>query len=218
MTGVRKYFKDPFPGISHFVGAALSIVAMIVLIQLSAGSSLRITAFAIYGASMILLYLASAINHSLHCGAKVDAILERIDYMAIFLLIAGTYTPVCLIGIPGPLAWAILAAEWIMAAVGIGMVIANRTQSHGVRALMYVIMGWMALIAVTQLTGRLPASAVVWLVVGGVVYSLGAIVYVTNRPHIWPGWFNAHDLWHSMVLAGSTCHFLVMLAIIGVAK
>ena len=215
VPSVCKWIKEPFPGLSHFFGAALSILAMIVLLEASAGNPWRIVAFAIYGSCMIALYLASGLTHSVHCSAGVGKWLDRCDYMAIFLLIAGTYTPVCLIAIGGVWGWTILSAEWLMAAAGITMVLSGRGMSNGVRASLYVAMGWLAIVAGVPVLRHLSTPAVLWMLAGGVIYSVGAVVFVLNRPNLWPGRFRAHDLWHCMVLGGSACHFILMLCIIG---
>jgi len=211
---VSKYIKDPFPGLSHFFGAGLSIIAMIVLLMASAGKPWWIACFSIYGGCMITLYLASGTCHSVHCKPALEKWLDRFDYIAIFLLIAGTYTPVCLIGLGGVWGWTILIAEWTVAAVGIGLVVSGRGMSNLVRSILYVVMGWLAIVAASPILHSLSGPALAWLFAGGVVYSVGAVVFVTNRPNLIPGWFNAHDLWHCMVLAGSTCHFFLMLAMI----
>ncbi len=216
MRPVRTYIKDPFPGLSHFFGAALSIVALIVLLRASSGHTGWKIAFCIYGVCMFLLYMASGMCHSIYCKPEMETWLDRFDYMAIFLLIAGTYTPVCLIGLrnhPG-WAWSIVIAEWTMAAGGIGAVLFGRRMSDAARAVLYVCMGWLALIAAAPImqTFTLPAKA--WLFAGGALYSIGAVVFVTDKPTLVPGWFRAHDLWHVMVLGGSACHFFLMLNIL----
>ena len=140
--------------------------------------------------------------------------LDRFDYIAIFILIAGTYTPLCLIALHSPLGMGILTTEWLMAATGIAMTIFGPGVSDRVRSILYVIMGWLAIIAAVPIFHMLSIIALCWLIGGGILYSLGAVVFVSNRPHLWPGKFAAHDLWHCMVLGGSACHFFLMLCII----
>lgn len=211
MPSVSTYIKDPFPGLSHFFGAALSVVALLVLIHLSVGHPASwMIGFSIYGASLIALYLASGFCHSLHVSPAVSQWLNRFDYMAIFLLIAGTCTPICLIALRGPWGWGLLIAEWLAAVVGIGMVLLGHGLSDKARAILYVTMGWVAAVGVLPVIHALSPAEIGWLFAGGIIYSLGAIVFVKDRPHLIPGWFNAHDLWHCMVLAGSGCHFVLM--------
>ncbi|HET6252076.1 MAG TPA: hemolysin III family protein [Tepidisphaeraceae bacterium] len=218
MTRIRRWVKDPFPGLSHLLGAFLSVAAMIVLLEMSVGKPWRIVAFAIYGASMISLYLASAAAHSIYCSPAAEKWLDRCDYMAIFLLIAGTYTPVCLIGLrekAAGWAWTILAVEWLLALVGIALILFRGGMSNLVRSIIYVSMAWLAIFAAVPVMQTLSHTAILWMIGGGILYSVGAAVFVLDRPHLWPGRFQAHDLWHCMVLGGSTCHFILMLCIIG---
>ena len=211
MSWVQRCFKEPFPGISHFVGALLSVAALVALLVRAEGRVWHVVGFAIYGTSLILLYAASALAHSIHCSPKIDERLTRLDYSAIFLLIAGTYTPICLVPLRGAWGWALLAAIWSLAAVGIWSVWVWRNRRTWARTLIYICMGWLAILAVGEIVRVFTPAALAWLVAGGVVYSAGAVVFVTDRPHLWPGRFMAHDLWHTMVLAGSAFHFMVML-------
>lgn len=213
MSRISRWIKDPFPGLSHLFGVLLSIAALFVLLNAAGGNLGHTVAFAIYGASLILLYLASGLCHSIHCSPRAAMWLDRFDYMAIYLLIAGTYTPLCLIALRGTWGWSILIVEWAMALAGITLVLTGRPRSNLPRTILYLSMSWLVVIAAAPLLRNIPSPAVWWLLAGGVVYSVGAVVFVLNRPHLWPGRFQAHDLWHCMVLAGSACHFIVMLSI-----
>jgi hemolysin III len=206
MTRIR----DPFSGVSHFVGAVLALIGLVVLAVLAWGQPTKLAAFAIYGSGAVALYLASAIYHSLHTESPWP---QRFDHMAIYVMIAGTYTPVCLVALPGQLGYSMLGIEWGLALVGI---IANVWFGGGpavMRVILYLGMGWLAVIAIPQLRVVMPAQAVTWLLAGGILYSLGTVIYATERPKLWPGKFGAHDLWHVFVLAASGCHFLMMLDI-----
>src|SRR5687768_10600031 len=119
MSWVQRCFKEPFPGISHLVGALLSIAALVALLVRAEGRVWHVVGFAVYGTSLILLYAASTLAHSIHCSPKTDERLTRLDYSAIFLLIAGTYTPICLVPLRGPWGWGLLAAIWSLAFLGI---------------------------------------------------------------------------------------------------
>ena len=203
--------KDPFPGLSHWVGVALSVAALVLLLNRADGRVWHVVGFAIYGASLILLYLASALAHSIRCSPRGESLLDAFDYAAIFLLIAGTYTPLCLVNLRGPWGFGLLAVAWGIAAFGIASLVFWQSGRSRLRVLLYVVMGWLALLAAPAIVRSVPAAGVWWLIAGGVVYTLGALVFVTDRPHLWPKRFVAHDLWHCMVLAGSACHFVVML-------
>ena len=203
--------KDPFPGLSHWVGVGLSVAGLALLIDRADGRVWHVVGFAVYGASLILLYLASALAHSIRCSPKGEALLDAFDYAAIFLLIAGTYTPLCLVNLRGPWGWGLLAAAWAIAAFGIASLVFWQSGKSVLRVVLYVVMGWLAVIAAPAILRTVPAGGLWWLVAGGVIYTLGAVVFVTDRPHLWRNRFVAHDLWHCMVLAGSACHFVVML-------
>jgi hemolysin III len=210
MASLRRCIKEPFPGISHFVGALLSVAALVILLLYANGRVWHVVGFAVYGATLILLYLASAMAHSIHCSPRTGARLDRLDYSAIFLLIAGTYTPICLVPLRGPWGWTLLGCVWGLAVIGICTVWFPRWRKDWARVVIYLSMGWLALIATGEIVSRFTGPALAWLLAGGVVYSAGAAVFVTNRPCLWSGRFVAHDLWHVMVLLGSACHFMVM--------
>ncbi len=205
----RLKIREPFCGLSHFVGIVLAVIALVVLLVLSRGRPLHLLAFSIYGVSLILVYLTSTLYHSLPESGRRGQWLLRFDYMAIFLLIAGTYAPVCLLALPRNWGLGLIITEYTLAAVGIVTVLFNGGPDLR-RVLLYVCMGWLSLIAIGPLCRSLPAGALWWLFGGGVVYSVGVVVFATDRPHLWPGKFCAHDLWHLFVLGGSACHFVMM--------
>ena len=187
------------------------------LLVAAAGKPLHLVGFAVYGLSLVLLYSASALAHSLDCSPRNATRLERFDYIAIFLLIAGTYTPLCLVSLRGPWGWGLFAAAWATAAVGIATLFLTKPGLHWPRVATYVAMGWLAVFAAPEINRVLPRGAIALLIAGGVVYSLGAFVFLTKWPRLWPGRFGSHDLWHCMVLAGSAFHFAVMLAYVAPA-
>lgn len=206
----RRGLRDPFSGISHYVGAGLALVGLIVLVVLAAGRPFQLASFLVYGAGAILLYLASAIYHSVHTDSPWP---QRFDHMAIYVMIAGTYTPVCLVVLRGPIGYGMLTAEWGMVVIGVVANVWFGGGPHWLRVTLYLGMGWLAALFLPQLEAHLPAGAAAWLLAGGIVYTLGTVVYATERPRLWPGKFDAHDLWHIFVLAASACHFVMMLMI-----
>jgi len=202
--------KDPFPAWSHWAGAVLAVVGSVALLAAGVKPPLQLVALAVYGVSLVLLYIASAVAHSVRCEPRLAQRLDRLDYAAIFVVIAGTYTPFCVITLRGPWGWTMLACVWAAAALGITLVYAGNPTRHWPRVLIYVVMGWLVVAAAGPLARALPPAAMAWLAAGGVVYTAGAAVYMTGRPRLWPGRFGSHDLWHCMVLVGSACHFLVI--------
>jgi hemolysin III len=129
----------------------------------------------------------------------------------IYLLIADSYTPLCLIVLRGAWGWSIFGIEWGLAIVGLSLTMAWKTVPDGLRLAIYLAMGWLIVIAMSPLRALITPTEWHWLVAGGVTYTLGAIVFATDRPHLVPGKFHAHDLWHLFVLGGSLCHFILML-------
>src|SRR3954452_21487918 len=140
MSRLQRCVKEPFPGISHLVGALLSVAALVVLLHRAEGRTMHVISFAIYGASLILLYAASAMAHSIHCSPRTGEHLDRLDYSAIFVLIAGTYTPICLVPLRGPGGWALLACVWTLAAAGILSVWVWRSRKNWARVTIYLCM------------------------------------------------------------------------------
>ena len=190
----------------------MALVGMIVLLVMTRGTPWHYVSFAIYGVSLVTLYIASGFAHTVF-GERAEDRMERFDYASIFALIAGTYTPICLTALRGPWGWTLLGIEWGLALFGILAVIVSRSRPRKLTMTLYLIMGWLVLVAIGPVMERMSGTALGWLVAGGVVYSLGAVVFAVNRPNLWPGRFNAHDLWHTMVLTGSACHFMVMLCL-----
>jgi hemolysin III len=214
MSRIARWIKEPFCGLSHLFGAALSVAGLVVLLVVTSGRPWHVTGVAIYGASLILLYVASTLCHSVRCSETSAKRLDRFDHAAIFLLIAGTYTPLCLVTLRGPWGWTILAVEWALAVVGIVLVVLGQVRAQWPRVAVYLAMGWIAMVAVVPLVQLLPGWAIFWMLAGGVLYTLGAILYAMDWPHLWPGKFHAHDLWHVLVLAASACHFVMILRFI----
>lgn len=207
----RFRLKDPFCGVSHGIGALLAIAGLVFLIIESHGDPWRITSFAIYGVTLFVLYLASALYHSLRVGPRAEGALYGFDRAAIYALIAGTYTPICLVALPAGWGWSLLGTVWGLAIVGITIdVISRRRAPDWLQGLMYLATGWVAIVAIGPLVRSLPVAALGWLAAGCVIYTAGAVICVTDRPKIKPGVFSAHEIWHVLVIAGSVCHFIVM--------
>lgn len=208
---ISRWIKEPFCGLSHFAGSLLSIAGLIALLVVTRNSPWHYVSFAIYGTSLIVLFTASGLVHSLHCSPATEDKLERFDYVSIFVLIAGTYTPLCLTALRGPWGWSLFGIEWSLALFGAITVLLTDKRPKRITTPLYLIMGWLAVIAIGPLTQHLPTPALIWLLGGGIAYSVGAVIFTFDRPHLWPGKFSAHDLWHALVLTGSACHFVMML-------
>ena len=206
--------RDPFSGLSHLAGALLSVLGLVLLIYhaVTYGHTRHVVAFAIFGASLILLYTASALYHLLPLSPKGIRLLRRIDHMMIFVLIAGTYTPVCLIPLRGGWGYSLLVGVWLLAIIGVLLKIFWLEAPRWFSTLLYVIMGWLIVIAFWPLTDSLATGGVLWMVLGGLFYTIGAVFYGTKwPPNLVPGWFGFHEVFHLFVLAGSFSHFWLMI-------
>jgi hemolysin III len=198
--------REPFNAGSHFIGFLLAGLGTWYLLQMASGRA-QLLAFGIYGATLLLLYGASTCYHGLPLSAAGLRRLRTLDHIAIYFLIAGTYTPVAAITLResgGPI---LLAASWIIAAAGIPFKIRWLDAPVWVSTGTYLGMGYLALVAVVPLA-REVGTGLGWLIAGGVAYSVGAIIYAVERPDPLPGRFGHHGLWHLLVLAGSACHFM----------
>jgi hemolysin III len=195
--------------LTHLAGAVLSVAALVVLVWLaiSARDARQLVAFTIFGISQIALFTASALYHSLPLSPAGVARLRRIDHMMVFVLIAGTYTPICLVALRGGWGWSLFGVVW---GIALGGLIIKTRWMHAPKWLstaLYLAMGWAVVVAAPVLFDRLPVGAVAWLLAGGIIYSIGAVIYALKRPNLIPGVFDAHALWHLFVLAGSACFF-----------
>jgi hemolysin III len=202
--------REPVNAWSHFVGLVLAAAGTGVLLWLARGTA-QTAAFAVYGGSLVLLYAASTVYHALPLPPDRLRFLRTLDHIAIYFLIAGTYTPVALVTLHGPPGWALLAAAWAIAVAGIPFKIWWLDAPVWLSTGIYLAMGYMALLAAAPLAAAVSASGLAWLVAGGVAYTIGAIVFSRGRPDPFPGVFGHHEIWHLFVLAGSGCHFAFML-------
>lgn len=207
----RFRMKEPFSGLSHLLGAVFGVVALVVLLVYSGGNGWKITSFAIYGASLIILYTASALYHLLPAHPDTVERLRKFDQCAIYLLIAGTYTPMCLIHLRGGWGWSLFGVVWGIALAGILTQVLWKKMPVWLHVVLYLIMGWAAIIGIGPISQSIGAAALRWLLCGGVIYTVGGVVFATERPRLWPEFFGFHDLWHVFVLAGTAAHFMMMI-------
>lgn len=200
------YHGERFNGISHLVGAALALAGLVVLVVLASlqGDPWKIVSFSIYGASLFLLYTLSTLYHSLRGRAK--QIFMKLDHVAIYLLIAGSYTPFTLVTLRGVWGWTLFVIIWGLAIVGIIVDCRHKDGSRAIQMVIYLLMGWLILVAMYPLIQSLPTGALALLVLGGVFYTSGIVFYALDKRIK-----HAHGIWHLFVLAGSISHFLVML-------
>jgi len=200
------YHGERFNSYSHLIGALLALAGAVVLIVVGAlqGDVWKIVSFSIYGASLVLLYSFSTLYHSTRGGAK--RLFQKLDHNAIYLLIAGSYTPFTLVTLRGPWGWTLFGVIWGLAAVGMlqESLLGKRTRTLSL--VIYVLMGWVALVAVVPLIEALSPAGFAWLAAGGVIYTLGIAFYLYDEK--FKHW---HGIWHLFVVAGSAVHYVAIL-------
>lgn len=201
------YPGEKFNSVTHLIGAALAIAGLSILVTIAVlqRDLLKVVSFSIYGATLVLLYGLSTIYHSVR-NRRAKAILQVLDHNAIYLLIAGSYTPIALVTLRGTWGWTLFGLSWGLALFGIVQEMTLGRYTRRLSMALYLLMGWLVVIAIKPLTQAMPVPGLVWLVVGGLVYSLGIYFYVhgERRRHF-------HGIWHLFVLGGSFCHFICML-------
>ncbi|EJO5348583.1 hemolysin III family protein [Clostridium botulinum] len=207
-----KKFRDPVSGLTHLFGAIMSILGLILLVNYSIfqNSPLHITVFSIFGGSLILLYTASSIYHLVTTSEKSIRILRRIDHSMIYVLIAGSYTPICLIALKGNFGLTMLTIIWSLAIIGILVKNFWFSAPRWISTGFYLMMGWLIIVAIFPLSKSLSSGALFWLITGGFAYSIGGVIYGTKLPKISSKYFSFHDIFHIFVLLGSLCHFILM--------
>lgn len=206
--------KEPGSAITHFIGMIAAIIAAFPLLYKASQSTNRIylISLTIYAVSLILLYAASTTYHTFNISKKINTILKKIDHMMIFILIAGSYTPVCLITLKGKTGIVLLSIVWAIAIIGICIKAFWVYCPKWVSSILYISMGWTCVLAFSKLLDALSTPAFLWLLFGGIIYTIGGIIYalklsVFNKKH---KYFGSHEIFHLFVMGGSICHFVVM--------
>ncbi len=207
-------FREPVNGLTHLGGAILAFFGMIALLIVGWNPPIKLISVIIYGVSLIALFLASGIYHTVRVTPAIQAILRKFDHSAIFVLIAGTYTPFCLNAFTGFWRWGLLAIIWAIAAIGILVKIYFANAPRWLHTGTYVVMGWLCLLAAPQMPSVLSPNAIVWLILGGIIYTLGAVIYATKIFNFVPGKFGFHEIWHIFVLLGAMAHFVAVMSVI----
>lgn len=199
------YRGERFNGVSHLAGAILAAAGMAVLVTSSAlhHDAWKVVSAVVYGTTLVLLYTISTLYHSLRGPAK--GLFQRLDYCAIYLLIAGSYTPFCLVTLRGPWGWTLFGIVWGLAVLGMLQEIKPRSEARVLSVVIYAVMGWIVLIAVKPLLAALGSAGFTWLAAGGVLYTVGIVFYAYD--HRFRHW---HGIWHLFVIAGSLLHFVAI--------
>ena len=206
--------REPGSAITHFIGMMLALFAAVPLLVKAGVSSgaKTFTAMAIFMASMVLLYGASAMYHSVNLSGRSLRIFRKLDHMMIFVLIAGSYTPVCLIVLGGDLGYTLLTLVWGIALGGMLIKACWITCPKWFSSVIYIAMGWVCLLVFGRLLDTLPTAAFLWLLAGGIIYTAGGVIYALKLPLFNSKHkdFGSHEVFHLFVMAGSACHFVFM--------
>lgn len=209
--------REPVNGLTHFFTAIAAVGGLIALLIIGWGNPGKEVSLAVYGVSVILLFAASATYHMVKAEPHVIEVLRKFDHSAIYLLIAGSYTPICFNMFSGFWQWGMLVIVWSLAAIGIGVKIFIIKAPRWLTAGVYILMGWLCVIALKEMLTALPMGALIWLAIGGLIYTLGAVVYVTKIFNFVPGKFGFHEVWHIFVILGALAHFIAVLVYVAPA-
>jgi hemolysin III len=205
-----QHFRQPFNGLSHLIGAVLSLFGLIILMVRGWGDSTKEISYLIYGLSLVLLFSASAAYHLINASERPMLILRKLDHTAIYLLIAGTYTPICLLFFEGFWRIGLLSIIWGMGLAGIIVKLFVIKAPRWVTAGIYLVMGWMCVMAASEMLRSMPPGALLWLAIGGLFYTLGAVIYITKKLDFIPDVFGFHEVWHIFVMLGAASHFILI--------
>lgn len=204
--------NEPVSSITHLVGASLSIIGLVFLVIISAlkGNVWHIISFSIFGAALVLLYLASTLYHFFDINTKAKNVFRRIDHSMIYVLIAATYTPVCLTALRGVWGWSILVVIWTIAITGISLKSSGVMMKGGLSMISYILMGWVIVIAIFPLSKIIPLSNILWLLLGGIFYTIGASFFYFEKEEQKKIW-GPHETFHIFVILGSVAHYVFVI-------
>jgi hemolysin III len=199
--------SERFNSMSHLVGAVLALAGAVVLVVMASrgGDTRRIVSFSIYGATLFLLYLVSTLYHGLPTG-RAKHVFHVLDHQAIYLLIAGSYTPFTLVTLDGSVGWWLFGAIWGMAVLGLVLDALPRRGARILPFFIYFVMGWLIVMAINPLLAALPRTGFIWLLTGGLLYTSGIVFFALDHRYPW-----MHSMWHLFVLAGSISHYVAIL-------
>ena len=221
MNRHNKHLKDPGSAITHFIGMLMAIFAAVPLLIKAAREPdhIYLISLTIYALSLILLYAASTTYHTFDLSEKANTILKKIDHMMIFILIAGTYTPVCMVVLGDKTGWSLLTLVWGIAIVGILINALWITCPKWFSSLIYIAMGWVCILAISKIIAALPAGGFAWLLAGGIIYTAGGIIYALKLPifNSRHRYFGSHEIFHLFVMGGSLCHYMMMYGYVAAA-
>lgn len=211
--GSRHVTDERFNTVSHLVAACFALVGAGLLVAQASvqGDPWKIVGLVIYGLSLVTLFASSALHHAIDGGPRVNEVLRTLDYDSVFLLIAGSLTPLVLVLFRNVYGWTVLGAVWTIAALGMVLRSVWRQVPKYITNALYIAMGWMTVLLVGA-DVTVPLGALILMAAGGVVYSAGFVIFVVEKPNPWPGVFGFHELWHLLVVIGAFLHYIVIYA------
>jgi hemolysin III len=212
-----KKLREPVNGLTHLGAAVAAGIGLIILVAIGWGNIGKTISLTVYGISLILLFAASAIYHMVKARPSILNNLRKLDHSAIYILIAGTYTPFCFNLFTGFWQWGMLILIWGLAFIGVAVKLLWMDAPRWLYTGVYIAMGWLALLGGKELLATLPTGAIVWLLIGGITFTVGAIIYATKTFNFFPGIFGFHEVWHIFVILGALAHFIGVLVYIAPA-
>lgn len=209
---MQRRLREPVNGLTHLGAAIAAAVGLVILIYIARHSTVKLISLSVYGLSLALMFTASAVYHLVRAGPRIMLFLRKLDHSSIYLLIAGTYTPICLHYFTGTWRWAPLVIIWSLAIIGITVKLFVIRAPRWVTAGIYLVMGWLAVVAAREVLASIPTSVLAWLLLGGLFFTGGAVIYILKKPDPLPGVFGFHEIWHIFVILGAFSHFIIMAA------
>jgi len=210
-------FREPVSALTHLSTAAAALIGTILLLIFGQGDLVIKLSLLIYGISLVLMFASSGVYHGVVAETRVIQRLRKMDHSAIYLLIAGSYTPICLYFFQGFWQWGMLAIIWGFGIIGIVVKLFVINAPRWITAGVYLVMGWLSIMAVQEIIRTMPPAAIFWLITGGLFYSIGAIIYITKKMDLIPGVFGFHEVWHIFVILGALSHFILIAAFVAAA-
>ncbi|HSB02013.1 MAG TPA: hemolysin III family protein [Anaerolineales bacterium] len=206
--------REPVNSLTHWGAAILALAGLIALLIVGWSTPAKIISLVVYGLSLIFLFSASATYHMVRVKEKALEVFRKIDHAAIYFLIAGTYTPFCVNAFSGFWKWGLLSIIWSLALTGILVKVFYIRAPRWLNAGIYLVMGWLCVAALGQMLAVLPVWVLSWLLAGGLIYTLGAVVYITKIFNFIPGVFGFHEVWHIFVMLAAAAHFIAVLGVV----
>jgi hemolysin III len=208
--------KELTSAFTHLGGAVFGVAGTALLLYSKNSNGITLSAFLVFGISMVLMYSTSTIYHFVdRSKQKAKLVMRKLDHIMIFVFVAGSYTPICLLTLNGSVGYKLLTLVWSITIIGTFIKLFWITAPNWVSSLLYISMGWVAVLVLSPLTSKMPVGGIYLLISGGILYTIGGVIYALRRPNINKTYFGFHELFHIFVLAGSLCHYVMMYFYVG---